>query len=242
MTAEELSVKRFELEQKIQLEELELKKKDLDLKIQEQKSKRVFTPLIVSIVGGLITIITGLVLKYYDNKATITLEDRKFQSSLLLKAVESKNYDEFSDMLIAFQENGLLSLDSAKLRRFRQKRFLAINAVDTAQKNANPSTSSKPGSDSALFFWSVVVGGDANKKGAQEVIAKSAKNGFKDAHVWYREKSYRTCIGKYVSRLEAVNDLFEIKEKVNPASYVVRFDNWCKDPAYDTEKGVYVCR
>lgn len=240
MTAEELSIKRFELEQKIQLEELELKRKDLELKIQEQKSKRVFTPLIISIVGGLITIITGLVLRYFDSRTTLQLEDKKFQSSLLLKATDAKTYDEFSDMLVAFQENGLLSLDSVKLRRFRQKRFVAFNAVDTSQKR-NSTALSEP-KDSANFYWSVVTGGDANLKGAQAVVAKSVKNGFNDAHIWYRQKSYRTCIGKYVSRLEAVNDLFDIKEKVNNASFVVRFDEWCKNPVYDVKTGIYRCQ
>jgi len=242
MTAEELSIKRFELEQSIQLEELELKRKELELKIQEQKSKRIFTPLIVSIVGGLITIITGLVLKYFDSQTTLELEDKKFQSSLLLKATDAKTYDEFSDMLVAFQENGLLSLDSAKMRRFRQKRFVSLNAMDTPSKKSSYVAMTIPAKNSDNFYWSIVTGGDANLKGAKEVVKKSVDNGFADTHIWYRQKSYRTCIGKYISKLEAVNDLFDVREKISNTSYVVRFDDWCPNPVYDAASGIYVCR
>ena len=123
MTKDELEIKKFEFEQQIKLEEISLKKKELDLKIQEQKSQRIFTPLLISIVGGLITIMTGLILKYYDNKSTLELEDKKSQSSLLLKAADSKSYDEFANILDAFQSNGFLKIDSSKLARFKQKRY-----------------------------------------------------------------------------------------------------------------------
>lgn len=123
MTKEELEIKRFEFEQQIKLEEIELRKKELDLKIQEQKSQRIFTPLIISIVGGLITILTGLVLKYYDNKAALALEDKKSQSSLLLTAADAKTYDEFVNILDAFQANGFIKIDSSELAKFKSKRY-----------------------------------------------------------------------------------------------------------------------
>jgi hypothetical protein len=123
MTTEELEIKKFEFEQKIQLEEIELKKKELELKIQEQKSQRIFTPLLISIVGGLITIMTGLILKYYDNKSTLELEDKKSQSSLLLKVADAKTYDEFVNILDVFQANGFIKLDSSKIASFKAKRL-----------------------------------------------------------------------------------------------------------------------
>ena len=123
MTKDELEIQKFEFEQKIQLEEIELKKKELELKIQEQKSQRIFTPLLITIVGGLITIMTGLILKYYDNKSTLELEDIKSQSSLLLKAADAKTYDEFANMLDAFQSNGFLKIDSSKLEKFKAERY-----------------------------------------------------------------------------------------------------------------------
>jgi len=125
MTKEELEIKRFEFEQQIKLEEIDLRKKELDLKIQEQKSQRIFTPLIISIAGGLFTIITGLVLKYYENKSALELEDKKSQSSLLLKAADARTYDEFANILDAFQANGFIKIDSSVLSGFKRKRYSA---------------------------------------------------------------------------------------------------------------------
>jgi len=123
MTKDELDIKKFEFEQKIQLEEIELKKKELELKIQEQKSQRIFTPLLITIVGGIITVMTGLILKYFDNRSTLELENVKSQSSLLLKAADAKTYDEFANILDAFQSNGFLKIDSSKLSKFKVKRY-----------------------------------------------------------------------------------------------------------------------
>ncbi|HRI22560.1 MAG TPA: hypothetical protein PLA68_16480 [Panacibacter sp.] len=248
MTPEELEEKKFELEQKIKLEELDLKRKDLELKIQEQKSKRIFTPLVISIVGGLITIITGLVLKSYDSASVLSLEDKKFQSSLLLKATDAKSYDEFSDMLIALQENGLLSLDSAKIANFRKKRFVAEKLgepkdtlSDKIREQIKSSTKIDITETDGQFTWTIVAGGDANLDAAKFEQSKSIKNGFTDAHIWYRDNSFRTCIGKYSSYSDAVNALFDVKEKINNSSYVVRFDKWCPHSKYDGERKIYIC-
>ena len=140
MEQHELEIKKFELEQKVKLEELELKKKELDLRIQEQRSKRLVTPLTMSIVGELLTLLTGITLNFFDNNSKIALEDRKFQSSILLKAAEAENYDDFSDILITFQENGFLDMDSLKLSRYREKRFISENSKKIIASNARDST------------------------------------------------------------------------------------------------------
>jgi hypothetical protein len=245
MTKDELEIKRFELEQQVQIEELELKKKELDLKIQEQKGKTIFTPLLITIVGGLVTLITGIVLKYFESQATNQLEDKKFQSSLLLKATEAENYDEFSDMLLVFKENGLLSLDSTKIQNFRRKRFIAaeFKKSQLAQQQKQQHTRT----DSAVnkgdkFYWTVVAGGDANLKGAKFEQTKSLNKGFKNVDIWFHKKSFRTCIGKYSTYDSALIDLFEIKDKISNSSFVVRFDEWCPRFTYDPTQKIYICQ
>ncbi|SDH16105.1 hypothetical protein [Chitinophaga filiformis] len=241
------------------------KKKELDLKIQEQRSKRIFTPLLVSIIGGLITVITGIALKYFDNRATLALEDKKFQSSILLKATEAANYQEFSDIIVAFQENGLLALDSAKLTNFRKKRFLA-EKIDLIAKNAEPYSieipplKKKPGTTSLIphydvpdtiiqsvnnpdnSYWLIVAGGDKDIDAAKYEMKRSVDNGFKDVALFFRQNYYRTAIGKYSSYIDACNTLFDVKEKINNTSYVVRSDKWCANPVYDAEKKLFVCK
>lgn len=246
MKPEELEIKKFELEQKVKLEELELRKKELDLKIQEQKGERIATPLILSIIGGLITLITGITLNYFENKSRISLEDRKFQSSLLLKATDAETYDEFSNMLIALQENGLLSLDSAKLANFRKQRLIR---EETEKIEAATMPSMQNDGDTLLaalppqedFVWTVVAGGEANLEGARTEQARAQKAGFEEVGVWLHKNAYKTCIGKYADRTTALNHLFEIKENLHPAAKVVRLDAWCPTFTYDPEKMVYRC-
>ncbi|PXY46892.1 hypothetical protein [Flavobacterium hydrophilum] len=248
MTKDELDIKRFELEHQVQIEELELKKKELDLKIQEQRSKTIFTPVVISIVGGLITLITGIVLKYYDNKAITELEDKKFQSTLLLKATEAKNYEEFSDMLLVFQDNGLLSLDSAKILSFRRKRFIADKLkVENTFEQLKQLKKQQIKTDTIIktddtFYWTIVAGGDANLKGAKFEQAKSLNKGFKNVDIWYRQNSYRTCIGKYLTYENAVSALFDVKEQINNTSYIIRFDKWCNNSKYDKINNIYICQ
>ena len=240
MKPEELEVRKFELEQRVKLEELDLKKKELDLRIQEQKSKRISAPLILSILGSLITVITGIALNYFDNRSKIILEDKKFQSSLLLKATDVETYEEFSNMLVALQENGLLSLDSTKIANFRKKRLVAEETEKIVQADSSINSVLEPDPNSR-FIWTIVAGGDSNLEGARYEKTKAERNGFKNVGIWLRNNSYRTCVGEYASNTDAINNLFEIKERINTSSYVVRLDKWCPNSKYDSEKGIYHC-
>ncbi|MEL6811833.1 MAG: hypothetical protein AAFP76_10900 [Bacteroidota bacterium] len=247
MEQRDLEIKKFELEQKIKLEELELKKKELDLRIQEQRSKRISTPLTLSIVGGLLTLLTGITLNFFENRSQIALEDRKFQSSILLKAAEAENYDDFSDILITFQENGLLKMDSLKLASFREKRFITENSKIIIQEETQDSLKSsttnatKPPTNDKKSVWTIVVGGDANLRGADYEKQRVLKNKFDEVGIWYKDNYYRTCAGKYSSRSSALKDLFKVRERINKTSYVVNLREWCPDFTWDAERKIYLC-
>lgn len=119
---ENFEVKRFEFEQKIKLEELELKKKTLELNIQESKNKRLLTPVFVTISGGLLTLIIGLVLNYFEKKSELELEHIKSQSDILISAAETKNYADFVNLVDAFYSSGLIKLDSSIIGDFKKRR------------------------------------------------------------------------------------------------------------------------
>ncbi|MFD0860701.1 SPOR domain-containing protein [Sungkyunkwania multivorans] len=272
MSPEELEVKKFELEQKVKLEELALRKKELDLRMQEQKSKRVATPIILSIVGGLLTLITGIVINHFDSKAQIALEDKKFQSSLLLKAAESESYEEFSNMLMAFQQNDLLTIDSSKLAEIRKKRLLTedldklveddsleVAAVSEPVVSPDPAPSTtpnpaaKPNTKTRVntskitrkertFVWTIVAGADTDLKSAKYEKSRAEKYGFKNVGIWYRNRSYRTCIGRYNYDSDALKMLFEVKEKMNGDAYIVRLNTWCPNPVWDERRKIYNCK
>ena len=122
MTKDELEVKKFEFEQKIKLEEIDLKKKELDLNLQQLKSRRMFAPLLLTITGGIITLITGLILNYYESRAEHDLENTKSQSSLLITAAETKDYNDFVNLLDAFSAGGFIKMDSSIIERFKSNR------------------------------------------------------------------------------------------------------------------------
>jgi len=91
------------------------------------------------------------------------------------------------------------------------------------------------------MVWTIVAGGDANLDGAKHEKSRADRAGFNYAGVWYRQNSYRTCVGKYDSNTDALEDLWEVKETLNKTSYIVRLDQWCPDPEYDGERGIYIC-
>ncbi|WP_109302567.1 hypothetical protein [Aquimarina sp. AU474] len=243
MTTEELDIKKFELEQKIKLEELELKKRELDLRLLELKRKKFSTPLIISVIGGLITIITGITLNYFESSTEHSLEDKKFQSSLLLKVTDSETYEEFSNRLVALQENGLLSIDSTKIARYRKERLIAQETEKFIKADSIIDNTSKSGlpQPNKNVVWTIVAGGDSNMEGASFEKSKAEKNGFSNVSIWYRNNAYRTCMGRYSSNTEALNYLFNAKEKINQIAHIVRLDNWCPNSIYDADKKIYIC-
>lgn len=242
MTKDELEIKKFELEQRVRLEELDLKKKEMDLKMQEQKTKRVSTPLILSIAGGLITLLTGITLNHFDDKSKMNLEDKKFQSSLLLKATDAETYEEFSDMIIAFQQNGLLSLDEANIRSLRKKRFVSEKKVDTiGEIGAIIDPSNRVLSKYKATPWTIIASIDNNLSNARKKQAKAKEMGFEVSEIWHKNYSYKTCIGTYNTRNNALADLFEAKETLNSSAKIVNMASLCPNAKWDSKKKIYTC-
>lgn len=242
MDLNELEIKKFELEQRVKLEELDLKKKELELRIQEQRSKRISTPLLLSIIGGFITILTGVTLNHFDSKSELAIEDKKLQSSLLIKATESKDYHSFSDMLMALTDSKLINLDSIQIQKIKKMRFLSEKAEEAEKADTiNQAVATISPAKAEQSWWTIVAGGDANLKGAEYELNKAKKAGYDSVGIWFKGNSYRTCIGKYSSRNHAFEALFDIKERLNNSSYVVRFDEWCPVKKWDPENKIYIC-
>ena len=112
MTQKEFNSQKAQLElEQLQLEN-EIKKAELEAAQNHQEKKEIFNPILLSIIGGIITIFTGLILKHYENNAALLLEDKKSQSALLVQAAETKNYDDFVNLLDAFSSGGFIEIDS----------------------------------------------------------------------------------------------------------------------------------
>lgn len=249
MTPEELDIKRFELEQTVKLEELGLRKKEVDLRIQEQKRRRFGTPLTLSVVGGLLTLITGIVLNYVEREHALDLEEKKFQSSLLLKATDAESYEEFSDMLVGLQQNGLLTLDSGQVASFRKDRFMDQDpmaytkssedlpmALVEADLSAKPSSSDFPAEQWTIVSWS---GPSLDKARARK--AQAERLGFQDILICFRNGTYGTCLGQYPAPAKGLDKLFDAREAINGDAYLIQLGEWCPGASFDASTGVYSC-
>lgn len=264
MSENELEIKKFELDQKIKLEEIELKKKELELKLKEQR--RVWTSAI-PLVLGLLTIGYSAYSHFQQRDANHELEDKKLLTSLIVGAVEKENYDEFAKRIDALDELGLIKVDSVRLAKFKQARFIEernrlgeniSGLLDTTNLSLEVLTSGTeklisggninrgPASvitiepDSSLF-WMIIAGGDKNLEGAQYETQKAKKAGFEKVDIWLKGNSFRTVIGSYNSYQSAVEALFVVRERINKTAYIVRNTSWCQDSEIDETRKITIC-
>ena len=265
MSENELEIKKFELDQKIKLEEIELKKKELDLKLKEQR--RVWTSAI-PLVLGLLTIAYSAYSHFQQRDANHELEDKKLLSSLIVGAVEKENYDEFAKRIDALDELGLIKVDSMRLAKFKQARFMeernrlgetvsglldttnlsldqmtkdSENLISEEVINRGPASVITIDPNSSLF-WMIIAGGDKNLEGAQFEKQKAKKAGFEKVDIWLKGNSYRTVIGSYNSYQSAVEALFVVRERINKTAYLVRNTSWCQDSEFDESRNIILCK
>jgi hypothetical protein len=261
MADNDLEHKRFELEQTVKLAELELKKKELELRKVEKKIEwNSFIPLVL----GILTIGFSAFSLFHQKQGEHELEEKKLLSELILGAVEKDNYEEFAEQLDALNDLNLIRVDSARLAKFKQTRFVAegekfmeidelaelivwdtIMAPEIENNKNNPSRG--PASvieeiPTTSIFWVIVAGGDKNLEGAQWEIQRAKKAGFEVSDIWLKGKSYRTVIGKYNSYKEALENLFIVQERVNKGAYIVKNTTWCTDFEMDPTNNFIICK
>lgn len=232
----ELELRRFELDAQIKSAELELKKKEMEIKAEEQRSKKYSSPLILSILAGFISIMTGIITKYTENLNNLKLEEKKFQSSLLLKATEAKNYDDFSNMLVTLQENGLLNIPDSKLKSFRKNRFVSEQVQQLSQNNNSRSEQKNQ--------WVIVANSTNNSEKAGAATTSLQQKAFTDAKTWVKDGDYKTVITGYTSLPVMANDLFEMREQFGSGAAVLpadAFKQWCPNSVWNEQKKVFEC-
>ena len=116
-----LPVKKFQFDQQYKIAELELRKAELKQR-QSQQSNSYVMPIMLSILGGLITIVTGLFLRSRDNRYALRLEDSKTQSSIIIKAAESNSYEDFVNILDTLKDTDLIKISADAIEKFKDKK------------------------------------------------------------------------------------------------------------------------
>lgn len=265
MADNDLEIKRFELEQTVKLAELELKKKELELKKPEKKVEwNSFIPLVL----GILTVGFSAFSLFHQKQAEHELEEKKLLSQLILGAVEKDNYEEFAEQLDALSDLNLIRIDSSRLAKFKQNRFvtegvkngqqealelsyenLLIDNLNFTPQNKSAQDGPSRGPASVIeeepegpIYWMIITGGDKNLEGSQLEIQRLKKIGFEIADVWLKGTSFRTVIGKYNSYKEALENLFVVKEKINTGAYIAANTTWCSDFEMDPTNSFFVCK
>lgn len=234
----ELELRRFEFETRLKESELELKKKEMDIKIEEQKSRKYASPIMLSIVAGFITLFTGIITRFVENRNNMTLEEKKFQSGLLLKATDAKTYDEFSSMLIAFEENGLLNLPQDKMRNFRKQRFVNDKVLELkSQSGANGGEQNNE--------WVIVASSvnDGSSAGQHREKLKSLQ--LDNANTWERDGDHKTILTGYKSVYDMAGDLFEVETEFGKSATIMTGETmkgWCPNPVWNDQKKIFECK
>lgn len=234
----ELELKKFEFETRLKESELDLKRQEMELRIQDQIGKKYSSPLFLSILAGVLALFTGVITRFVENVNNMKLEDKKFQSGLLLKATEAKNYDEFSSMIVAFEDNGLLNLPPDKIRNFRKERFVndkvqelkALNNGNTGEQNNQ---------------WVIVASSVDDEKTADSDRIKLNSLNFANAKTWEKGGNHKTILTGYTSINDMAGDLFEVNEKFGKSSTIMTrstMENWCPNPVWNPEKKIFECK
>ena len=76
--------------------------------------------------------------------------------------------------------------------------------------------------------WLIITGGDRTFEDAEFELKKALKLN-PNSTIYKKENSYRTTMGGYFSKSEAEAMLSLAKKQLNPSSYIVRKDSWCKN-------------
>lgn len=255
MTDAELAVRRFEFESQMARQEFDLKQKELDLRIEEQKSRKVFTPLVLSIAAGFISLMTSIISNWLEHAEALELEKHKLQSSLLVKVSEERDYTKFAAMLSNFQQLGLLELSPQQLLRLKTDRLrqdpqaqqASQGAGDAVEDSVLTTPAIKSGvvsSPAANPVWAIVSGADVNLRGALTELQKAKHWKLPLPALYLRSGSYRLCIGQYNSSEEAVADLVTAKDRINSGAYIVQLQEWCPSPKITRQDGhdLYSCQ
>ncbi len=102
----------------IKEEEVTLPKEELDLKRKEIEQKRTLklSPLAATIMAALFGLLGTWIGAYVQGRANIKLEEKRLESSLILKAVETADRKEAKNNLIFFINAGFIEDPDSLIR------------------------------------------------------------------------------------------------------------------------------
>ena len=216
--------------------ELDLKERELALKQSEfefqqrnentrtgsgkglSNSPGVSASIIVGIVGALVAMFGY----WYQGRVNTDLERKKFESALILKAVEPEDSEVKKRNLLFFLEAGLIGDSDNKIQH------LTTTPAKLPEIAKEQSASTNSG------VWIVVIETDKTLVDAQTHAEAAKAAGFTDLIIYKRNGLFRTVI-RFSSMQEAYANISRIQSKINATAYPVNPQTWCLGPVPGTE-------
>ncbi len=97
-----------------------------------------------------------------------------------------------------------------------------------------------PAADKNSGTWAVVISADKDLEPAQFEVNRAKKLGFPSPSIFQRGAWLRTAI-EYSSRQTAEDALPGVRRSIRDSAYIVRLDDWCKDPKTTQQPGMFRC-
>lgn len=176
------------------------------------------TAIISGVLVLLGTIGGGIIRGYWD----IDLAEKKFESDLILKALESSTGEERAKTLKFLKDIELISrINTNKLETYLRSPQTIPEVKLLDNKFGNESIGEN--------FWGIVAGGTSNIEEIKNKKQQIEKKGYQNI-VIYKKGTYRVVI-KYNNKKDANNNLESVKKTIEQTAYVINLENWCLGPA-----------
>lgn len=228
---QELEIKYAQLGLKEKESELAIKEKEMELRKKEEEfgKRGSFKEKLLNLSAVGATIIVGIIGalgalggNWYQGQKNIELERQKFESALILKAVEPEDTETKRRNLLFFLESGLIKDTDTKIQNL-------ANQPGSLPDLPKPEPQSTSGGN-----WIVVIESDDTLDAAKEHAKVAANAGYNDIQFYKRNNIFRTTI-KFSSKEKADSNLASIKSKINPTAYSVNPETWCLGPTPTNE-------
>ena len=231
-TNPETPAQMSEAEIALKIKELDLRERELDLKKSQidLKQEGTMSPVTASIIVGLVAAIAAIISNCNQGIANVNLEQKKFESVLIQKAVEPKDKNEQMRNLQFLVTTGLIKDEGNKI--------MNINL------NQLPATSSSPQVALPILegTWAIALETDISLEDARNNIWKMAKqNGYSNAYVFKQPEGYRTVV-IFKTKEEAMAQIPNAK-KINEtvSDEPKELSVWCGKRQWNQEQQYFDC-
>jgi hypothetical protein len=215
----ELDLKGIEIRLLEKEAQLNIREKEAELKAKEEKLKKgefwdkllSVTPVGATVIVGIIGALAALGGNWYQGLQNTNLERQKFESALILKAVEPENLETKRKNLEFFVNAGLIRDEN--LKRIAQN---PSNLPQVPQASTSTAISSP---------WAVVASSSGNLETAKAEAQNIKLKSYTDVTI-YKKGTYRIVI-KFSDKKAADDNLPLIRSSINASAYTVNLDSWC---------------